>query len=123
MYTRTYNDDARGIIIPESYGGTALSDNKGIESEGGDKQKSNPWEEETKEASSEPIEEKSEAAFSPLSKLRIPAFISEIFKNSNLSLQKIGTEEILLIGVAAFLFFSKDGDKELAIMLLILLFL
>lgn len=36
---------------------------------------------------------------------------------------KIGTEEILLIAAAAFLFFSKDGDKECAILLLILVFL
>ena len=31
-------------------------------------------------------------------------------------------EDILLIGVALFLFFSKDGDKECAILLIALLF-
>lgn len=39
----------------------------------------------------------------------------------SLRLPKIGTEEILLIAIALFLFFSKDGDKECAIMLLLLL--
>lgn len=32
-------------------------------------------------------------------------------------------EDILLIGVALFLFFSKDGDKECALLLIALLFL
>ena len=41
---------------------------------------------------------------------------------SSLSLPKIGTEEILIIAAAAYLFFSKDGDKECAIMLILLLF-
>lgn len=39
----------------------------------------------------------------------------------NLSLPKLGTEEILLIGAAAFLFFSREGDKECALLLLLLL--
>ncbi len=34
----------------------------------------------------------------------------------------IGIEEILIIAVAAFLFFSKDGDSECAILLILLLF-
>ncbi len=35
---------------------------------------------------------------------------------------KLGTEEILLIAVALFLLFTKNGDKECAIILLCLLF-
>jgi hypothetical protein len=35
---------------------------------------------------------------------------------------KIGTEEILLIAACAYLFFSKEGDKECAFILLFLLF-
>ena len=34
-----------------------------------------------------------------------------------------GTEEILILGIAAFLLFSRDGDKECAIILLLSLFL
>ena len=37
------------------------------------------------------------------------------------SLDKIGYEEILILGVAAFLLFSADGDKECALLLLLLL--
>ena len=40
----------------------------------------------------------------------------------HLSLPRIGTEEILLIAAFAYLFFSKEGDKECAIILLLLLF-
>ena len=39
----------------------------------------------------------------------------------NLKLPTLGTEEILILAMAAFLFFSKWGDKESAIMLLLLL--
>jgi hypothetical protein len=34
-----------------------------------------------------------------------------------------GTEEILILGIAAFLLFSKGGDKECAIILLLSIFL
>ena len=37
------------------------------------------------------------------------------------SLDKIGYEEILIIGIAVFLFFSADGDRECALILLALL--
>ena len=40
-----------------------------------------------------------------------------------LRLPAFNREDILLIGVAFFLFFSKDGDKECAILLVALLFL
>ncbi len=35
---------------------------------------------------------------------------------------KFGLEELLIIGLAAYLFFTKSGDKEFAIMLLLLIF-
>ena len=38
-----------------------------------------------------------------------------------LGLTKLGTEEILIIGLALFLFLSRDGDKECAIVLALLL--
>ena len=36
---------------------------------------------------------------------------------------KLGTEELLIIALALFLFLSKDGDKECAIILFLLLFI
>lgn len=38
-------------------------------------------------------------------------------------LPKIELEELIIIGLAAFLFFSKSGDKECALMLLALIFI
>ena len=131
MYTRPYNEDAHGIVIPESYGGTLLREPEPrVESKeeaatvSADSASRNPWEENV----TEPVEEvhKNEATvetFSFLSKLPFGNFLSNIGKNSKFSLQKIGTEEILIIATAAFLFFAKEGDKECAIMLLLLLLL
>ena len=45
------------------------------------------------------------------------------FNLGKLSPTKIGTEEILLIGLALFLFFSKEGDKECSLLLILLLFI
>lgn len=36
---------------------------------------------------------------------------------------KIEIEELIILGIAAFLFFSKSGDKECALMLLALIFI
>jgi hypothetical protein len=51
-------------------------------------------------------------------------FLQNILGNINIrmpSLDKIGFEEILIIAIAAFLFFSADGDRECALILLALL--
>ena len=45
------------------------------------------------------------------------------FKNLSIFKKGFGTEEILILGIAAFLLFSKGGDKECAIILLLSLFL
>lgn len=120
MYTRPYSDERHGIVIPDSYGGTALADSLSADSEDRGK---NPWE--NAESTQQTVEEneESEEAFAPTSKIQMPSFLSNIFKNSNLSLQKLGKEEILILTAAAFLFFSKEGDRQLALMLLLLLFL
>ena len=123
MYTRTYADDHSGILIPDSYGGTALSQPHTQQRQPDEDNGKNPWEEAQTMTSSEPAEPESTQASAEPTKLHMPAFLTNIFKNSNFGLQKIGTEEILIIAAAAFLLFSKDGDKECAIILLLILFL
>lgn len=123
MYTRTYSDDRHSILIPESYGGTALKDSVLRDSKEAEDKGKNPWEESDGAAVDDAPSDESEKTFSNVSKPQAPSFLSNIFKNSNFGLQNIGKEELLLIATAAFLFFSKDGDKECAIMLLLLLFL
>ena len=126
MYTRTYNENVGEIIIPERYGGTSFGQKEAgdvrIENEANDKGK-NPWEDEEVHTDA-PIknEETAEASAQP-SKLSLTGLFSSIFKNGTFGLQKIGKEEILIIATAAFLLFSKEGDKECAIMLILLLFL
>ena len=43
-----------------------------------------------------------------------------LFKNGKID---FGTEELLIIGIALFLLFSKNGDKECSLILLFLLFI
>ena len=45
-----------------------------------------------------------------------------LFGIEGIKMPKIGTEEILIIATAAFLLFSKNGDRECALILLFLLF-
>jgi hypothetical protein len=123
MYTRTYGEEQRGIQIPDSYGGTALVGGMAPKTDGGDSEASGQWEESEAETSASPSEPEKKASTPLLPKIQLPSFLSNIFKNSNFGLQKIGKEEILLISSALFLFFSKEGDRECAIMLILLLFL
>lgn len=125
MYTRPYDDNV-GILIPESYNGTALRDEPRRAEDirevfiNGEKAER---EGDAVHTAMTADEKTDEPAGNFLSKLTSGNFLGGIFNNANFGLQKIGTEEILIIATAAFLFFSKDGDKECAIMLLLLLFL
>lgn len=125
MYTRTYNENVGEIIIPERYGGTSFGQKEENEPEKlnmSDKSK-NPWEnEDIHTEAPQKSEETVEASANP-SKLPFSGLFTSVFKNGTLGLQKIGKEELLIIATAAFLFFSKEGDKECAIMLILLLFL
>ena len=130
MYTRSYYPEEERLTVPEKYDGTALRENVVRE------QVSTPVREHTeemrelrapwdipKEEDTVPVaaEEKKSIASGLFERLPLGRLLGtkDIFKSS---LSKIGTEEILLVGVALFLLFSKNGDKECAIMLLLLLF-
>ena len=133
MYTRSYSDKESPVSIPENYDGTAFGENtKDFESEEEITSKvafAPPFfagEEEEKQKNAESAE-----AFSPLTnkfslKSLFPegGFLGSLKKSfPRISSPKIGTEEILLAALALYLFLSKDGDKECAIMLIILLFI
>ena len=113
MYSRSfYPDTNERLTIPENYDGTALIEAPPV------------IEDKAAEASVIlPDTDKSQES-TPASLGKIP-FLSGLFGGSKtdfgLKLPKIGTEEILIIATAAFLFFSKDGDRECAIMLALLL--
>ena len=127
MYTRSYNEEAGEIIIPEKYGGTSFGKrtaDEHAESEHVDSTGKNPWENDGEiHTSSEAKSEETQEASAIGQKSSLSAMLSGIFKNGRLSLKEFGKEELLIIATAAFLLFSKEGDKECAIMLLLLLFL
>lgn len=118
MYSRNYiKEETEAPRPPENYAGCALAEE--CSDDKTEAVSSNPWE----EAPEEPTEERS----------GIPVF-SDLFSGRGLSglfgrgdirsfIKGIGTEEILIIAMALFLLLSKDGDKECAVMLLLLLLL
>ena len=102
MYTRSYKDGEISALPPH-YDGVAFGD-------------------------SVPTEKESEGTggADALAASAPPSILSSLFGGDilrGIKIPKIGTEELLLLAAAAFLFFSKDGDKECAILILILVFL
>lgn len=115
MYAQSYRD-AKGLSIPEGYDGTAIS----TETE----EKMTSSQSERKNATAESVSVgASEVKRGFLSELPFGNILSGILGKANFGLHKIGFEEILLAIGALYLFFAKDGDKECAIMLAILLFI
>jgi hypothetical protein len=98
MYTRNYFDGGEGAV-PRAYDGIARRDEPCAEPS----------------CCQEHLPEKQKEG---------TGFLQNILGNLNIrmpSLDKIGFEEILIIAIAAFLFFSADGDRECALILLALL--
>ena len=122
MYSRgNYNDAPTDVItVPPNYSGSTFSggsgeETKAFEVESGNKEATSPKD----------IESNSETE-----KVGLFGNIGNIFGGFTglkggigEKIRSIDTEDILLIGLALFLFFSKDGDKECALMLIFLLFL
>lgn len=127
MYTRTYDRNPGEIIIPERYGGTSFSQSSTDDKSACDAEEcvaKNPWEnEEDIHTSVAQTDEEAVETSSFKEKLSSIGIVSKIFNNDLFSLQKIGKEEILIISTAIFLLLSKEGDKECAVMLLLLLFM
>lgn len=120
MYAQSYQDE-KLLGIPDTYSGTALRDTQGLLNEEAERStevsaSKNPWENESKDESAEKSGKGwlSDVFDSITSQLGLKART----RNFNL---KFGTEELLIIGVAAFLLFSKERDIECALMLAALL--
>lgn len=122
MYSRSFYPDSQSSLMPpENYDGTAFIERS---EEGAD----NPIMTTTADAGEPTQRESVQASGGVLSSLSIP-FLSGLFDKGGLlgglglSMPRIGTEEILILATAAFLFFSKNGDREIALILLLLLFI
>lgn len=108
MYTRDFQSESDSIQIPTNYDGTALFNEA-------------PTQDEACEECSKIVENK-EKEPSFLDKLHLKStfpFLDSVFKKDF----KIGTEELIIIGVIAFLIFTREFDIETIIILAILLFL
>jgi hypothetical protein len=127
MYTRTYFSE-EAVRPPENYDGIAFKDSKSEECEAAAESCEAPPKE------NEPIQEcaageKSGILRTILDKLPFSNLFSgsphgaAIFEKSKKAAERFGTEEMLLIALALYLFFSKSGDKECAIMLVLLIFI
>lgn len=113
MYSRSfYPDQNERLSIPENYDGTALIESQQHNSE------------DLSEVSVNTADS-AEVSANTTANLGKASLLSSLFGstglNFGLKMPKIGVEEILIIATAAFLFFSKDGDRECAIMLALLL--
>lgn len=125
MYTRSYFAEESKSAVPENYDGNAFP--KAQTNEPAAEEVTNPFipprfdegrEEET-------VNKSSFGVSSIMEKLPIKN-LSSIFpflKGGHNGKFDFGTEEILICAAALYMFFSKNGDKECAIMLLILLFI
>ena len=104
MYTRTYYPNEREISLPKNYDGTTFSEERSEVTE------------EAVEASAGGEVLKS----SILKRLPLGGILSS-FSFLGDGEFKLGSEEIIIIAIALFLFFTKEADKECGIMLLLLL--
>ena len=122
MYTRTYKSDESETVIPEHYDGNAFT--KPCEKDAAPAYMPFAAPQFEEKAESEPV-----GSGFTLSSIRekLPfKSISSLFnfaKDGEKKSFSFGTEEILICAAALYMFFSKSGDKECAIMLLILLFI
>ncbi len=122
MYSRSFFTDEKGTPSPpENYSGTAISEERD----------DIPYPEDSEETATR-CDECTEPHFKSGPNERGGIFsgifsdsspISRLFKGGGVKsfISGIGVEEILIIATAMFLLFSAEGDKECAIMLLLLL--
>ena len=134
MYSRTYEKDLH--TVPESYSGVAFREPDPVPE---DAPKSIPRSADVKFTTSPAPPDPNLTAKSPdvnteaiesvgaspgfLERLQLGKMFTGIsgLDFSRFSLPNIGMEEILIVGLALFLFFSKEGDKECAVLLALLL--
>lgn len=110
MYSRSYYGDGEGTMnLPDNYVGEAFSD--------GERAHTCDEPTECEECASASVGARPQSSLGGIfGSLGLP-FLERI------SMPRIGSEELLIIAAAAFLFLSKDGDRECAVMLLLLLFI
>lgn len=124
-YSRSfYNDQTEKISLPKNYDGTAFSESPDITESHPNEEASEPHNLDLPASAN-----LTEGGVSSASLIGNIPFLSGLFNKEGilgglgLKMPRIGNEEILILATAAFLFFSKGGDRECALILLLLLFI
>ena len=123
MYTRNYLKEETQTIVPENYDGNAFC--KSYSEEKKAEQSSvflpPPFEED----STKTEKDTGLSIVSLIEKTPLKALLSFLPGKNDDGEKKIniGTEEILICAAALYMLLSKNGDKECAIMLFVLLFI
>lgn len=117
MYTGNYYPTDKEIRVPLDYSGSTFEDERVS-----DERQSSEHHSDATETSAAP---KGAGIFESLASIfPLGRMMPEGVRNAlHLENFKIGTEELLIIALAVFLFLSKEGDKECAIILFLLLFI
>ena len=132
MYSRSYFGEDTSVSVPENYVGNAFSENETQEKEDTENRRIHTnAQTKSEETSSDKSSESCEVFSSSFEKSPFKSMFSDggIFSSIASKFKSLesgfhlGTEEVLLLGLAAYLFFSKEGDKECAIILLLLVFI
>lgn len=125
MYTRTYFTEDEKTKIPENYDGNAFRSeiSAAVTEENRQEYKEDGIDEAEYESASKSIRFPSLFEKLPLKKLLGFFRIQQKDECESDGAFGFGIEEILICALALYMFFSKDGDKECAIMLAILLFI
>ena len=125
MYSRSfYSETEESLRPPENYDGNAFNEKNMQLLQSPDANVSEENEPDTVNTDAKPIPKK-QGIFSSLFPFQS---LSGLFGARgegalpSIKLPNIGTEEILILAAAAYLFFSKSGDKECAILLFLLIF-
>ena len=111
MYQRTYSE---GYAVPENYSGIAVEECVPCREEAEDVHSSTPL-----------CEFEEDTPCSCKAKKHSPLFdkVMSLFGRLPFHLPRFEGEDFLILGVAVLLFFSREGDKECALLLLLLLFI
>lgn len=129
MYTQQYDKEKAKLNVPHNYSGNALLEEYEKKE---DEKRAGEFSSDI-DCEKDKVDEADEKEV--MAKPKDKAFLSSVFRNlpfSNLfgsfELFKggkfnLGSEEIIIIAVSAFLIFTKGADTELGVMLLLLLFI
>ena len=100
---------------PENYSGTAIGED--VPTNDSAEKTANPWEK------TDDVPKKEERTAPVFADLFSGKGLGGLFRGGGIRglVKDFGMEEVLIIAVAVFLLLSKDGDKECAVMLLLLL--